>query len=224
MDNIYAIIPVSKFENAKTRLSPFLNEKEREKLLKAMLKDVTDSLRKYVDRIILISADKEVLNYGNKLKIDTLKESSNSNLNKAISQAMDYCKDKCKNVIITPSDIPLIMKIDIDLLIEKINSYEIIISPSKGGGTNILILAPKIIETEFGDFSYLKHIKKVEKNKLKYLVYDSFFIALDVNTTEDLGEIMVHGTGSQTRKYLKDLNIIVESIHGSERLKVRRDT
>jgi len=137
---------------------------------------------------------------------------------------MDYCKDKCKNVIITPSDIPLIMKIDIDLLIEKINSYEIIISPSKGGGTNILILAPKIIETEFGDFSYLKHIKKVEKNKLKYLVYDSFFIALDVNTTEDLGEIMVHGTGSQTRKYLKDLNIIVESIHGSERLKVRRDT
>ena len=35
MDNIYAIIPVSKFNNAKTRLSPFLTEEEREKLLKS---------------------------------------------------------------------------------------------------------------------------------------------------------------------------------------------
>ena len=34
MDNIYAIIPVSKFKNAKTRLSPFLSEEEREKLQK----------------------------------------------------------------------------------------------------------------------------------------------------------------------------------------------
>ena len=33
MDEIYAIIPVTKFKNAKTRLSPFLTEDEREKLL-----------------------------------------------------------------------------------------------------------------------------------------------------------------------------------------------
>ena len=45
MDNIYAIIPVSKFKNAKTRLSPFLKEEEREHLLKAMLHDVTDTLK-----------------------------------------------------------------------------------------------------------------------------------------------------------------------------------
>ena len=42
MDNIYAIIPVSKFKNAQTRLSTFLSENEREKLLKVMLKDVSD--------------------------------------------------------------------------------------------------------------------------------------------------------------------------------------
>ena len=42
MDNIYAIIPVSKFKNAKTRLSPFLTEEEREHLLKAMLHDVNE--------------------------------------------------------------------------------------------------------------------------------------------------------------------------------------
>ena len=45
MDDLYAIIPVSKFKNAKTRLSPFLSEEEREKLLKVMLQDVTDTLK-----------------------------------------------------------------------------------------------------------------------------------------------------------------------------------
>ena len=61
MDKIYAIIPVSKFSNAKTRLSPFLTLEERENLLKAMLNDVTEALRDNVDDIYIISADKEVL-------------------------------------------------------------------------------------------------------------------------------------------------------------------
>ena len=61
MDDIYGIIPVSKFKECKTRLSPFLSEEERENLLKVMLKDVTDTLRKYTDKIIIISADEDVL-------------------------------------------------------------------------------------------------------------------------------------------------------------------
>ena len=32
MDDIYGIIPVSKFKECKTRLSPFLSEEEREKI------------------------------------------------------------------------------------------------------------------------------------------------------------------------------------------------
>ena len=39
MDDIYGIIPVSKFKECKTRLSPFLSEEERENLLKVMLKE-----------------------------------------------------------------------------------------------------------------------------------------------------------------------------------------
>ena len=68
MDEIYGIIPVSRFKECKTRLSPFLNEEERENLLKVMLKDVTESVAKYVDNIIIISADDDVLNYGKSLK------------------------------------------------------------------------------------------------------------------------------------------------------------
>ena len=195
MDNIYAIIPVSKFKNAKTRLSPFLSEEERENLLKAMLHDVTDTLKKHVDKIFIISRDEDVLDYAKKLNLDTILEDENSNLNKALKQAMKYCKGKARKVIIVPS---------------------------KGGGTNMIIMKPMAIHTRFEGFSYKEHVQAAERKKLNPQVHDSFFMALDVNTAEDLGEIMIHGEKTHTRKYLKGLKVNVEPFRGSERLKVTR--
>jgi 2-phospho-L-lactate guanylyltransferase len=222
MDDIYGIIPVSKFKECKTRLSPFLSEEERENLLKVMLKDVTDTLRKYTDKIIIISVDEDVLNYAKSLNLSVLKENDNSNLNKALKQAMEYCKGKTKKVIIMPSDIPLIGKTNLKMVIDSSKQLDFIIIPSKGGGTNTIIMKPLAIRTKFGDFSYKEHVNAADRKNLNPQVHDSLFMALDVNTTEDLGEIMVHGENTETRRYLKELKINVESVHGSERLKVTR--
>jgi len=222
MDDIYAIIPVTKFKNAKTRLSPFLSESERENLLKAMLHDVTDTLKKHVDKIIIISRDKDVLDYAESLNLNTILENDNSNLNKALTQAMKYCKGKARKIIIVPSDIPLIGKTNIAMLIEASKTLDFIIVPSKGGGTNMIIMKPMAIRTRFEGFSYKEHVKVAERKNLNPQVHDSFFMALDVNTTEDLGEIMIHGDKTHTRNYLKELKVNVESFRGSERLKVTR--
>ena len=223
MDNIYAIIPVSKFKNAKTRLSPFLSEEEREKLLKVMLQDVTDALKKYVDKIFIISRDEDVLSYAESLNLDTIMEDENSNLNKALTQAMKYCKGKARKIIIVPSDVPLIGKTNIGMLIDASRSLDFIIVPSKGGGTNMIIMKPMAIRTKFEGFSYNEHVQAAERKKLKPQVHDSFFMALDVNTTEDLGEIMIHGEKTHTRKYLKELKVKFEPYRGSERIQVTRD-
>ena len=222
MDNIYAIIPVSKFKNAKTRLSPFLSEEEREKLLKVMLQDVTDALKRYIDKIFIISRDEDVLTYAKSLKLDTILENENSNLNKALTQAMKFCKGKTRKVIIVPSDIPLIGKTNIAMLIEASKSLDFIIVPSKGGGTNMMIMKPMAIHTHFEGFSYKEHVNAAERKKLNPQVHDSLFMALDVNTAEDLGEIMIHGEKTHTRKYLKELKVQFEPFRGSERIKVTR--
>lgn len=224
MDNIHAIIPVTTFKNAKTRLSPFLSEAEREKLLRVMLRDVTDTLKKHVDKIYIISRDEDVLSYAESLNVNAIRENDNSNLNKALTQAMKICKGKTRKIIIVPSDIPLIGKTNIKMLIDASKSLDFIIVPSKGGGTNMIIMKPMAIHTKFEGFSYKKHVKEAERRNLNPQVHDSFFMALDVNTTEDLGEIMIHGEKTHTREYLKkDLKVNVESFRGSERLKVTRD-
>ena len=223
MDNIYAIIPVSKFKNAKTRLSPFLSEEEREKLLKVMLQDVTDTLRKYVDEIFIISRDEDVLSYAKSLKLNTILEDENSNLNKALTQAMKYCKGKTRKIMIVPSDIPLIGKTNVKMLIDASKNLDFIIVPSKGGGTNMIIMKPMAIRTKFEGFSYKEHVNAAEKKKLNPQVHDSLVMALDVNTAEDLGEIMIHGEKTHTRQYLKELKVTFEPFRGSERIKVTRD-
>lgn len=223
MDDIYAIIPVTTFKNAKTRLSPFLSEEERERLLKVMLHDVTDTLKKYVDKIFIISRDEDVLSYAESLNVTPILENDNSDLNKALTQAMKICKGKTRKIIIVPSDIPLIGKTNIKMLIDVGKSLDFIIVPSKGGGTNMIIMKPMAIRTQFEGFSYKKHLQVAERKKLNPQVHDSFFMALDVNTTEDLGEIMIHGENTHTRQYLKELKVNVESFRGSERLKVTRD-
>ena len=222
MDNIYAIIPVTKFKNAKTRLSPFLTEEEREQLLKVMLQDVTDTLKKHVDKIFIISRDEEVLKYAEKLNVETILEDEGSNLNKALTQAMKYCKGKAKKVIIVPSDVPLIGKTNVKMLIDASKNLDFIIVPAKGGGTNMIIMKPLAIHTKYEGFSYKKHVQAAERKKLNPQVHDSFFMALDVNTAQDLGEIMLHGEKTHTRKYLKELKVNVEPFRGNERLKVTR--
>ncbi len=222
MDNIYAIIPVTQFKNAKTRLSPFLSPDEREKLLKVMLQDVTDALKKHVDKIFIISRDEDVLDYAKKLNVDTILENENSNLNKALTQAMKYCKGKTRKIMIVPSDIPLIGKTNIKILLDASKNLDFIIVPAKGGGTNMIIMKPMAIHTRYEGFSYKEHVQAAERKKLNPQVHDSFFMALDVNTAEDLGEIMIHGEKTHTRKYLKELKVQFEPSREITRINVTR--
>ena len=104
----FAIIPVSRFAHAKTRLSPTLSPIERENLLKAMLKDVIKVLKKTVDQVLVISSDNEVLDYIQQLDINVLKEQGVTDLNGALKQALEYSSRYCDQVLIVPSDIPLL--------------------------------------------------------------------------------------------------------------------
>ena len=103
------------------------------------------------------------------------------------------------------------------------NRDDFIISPSKGGGTNLLYINREYnYKPLFGAFSFFKHVQEAKNNNLDVNIYDSFYLSLDVNTPEDLGEILLHGRNTHTYNYLSNLNIGVESNHGKERLYVYR--
>lgn len=218
-----AIIPVSRFSQAKTRLSPTLTPTERENLLKSMLKDVITVLKNTVDQVLVISSDEDVLDYIDKLGVQSLKERGSTDLNGALKQAAEYCFKDCSKVLIVPSDIPLIKVKHVKSILKIGEEADVVIAPAKGGGTNALLLPYGGIEMMFGGCSFFKHLEEAVKNGLTYRVFDSFFLSLDVNTAEDLGEIMLHGKNTETCKFLEGLKLNVHSNHGVERLHIVRD-
>ena len=219
----YAIIPVSRFSNAKTRLSPTLTPRERENLLKSMLKDVIKTLNNNVDEVVVISSDIDVLKFVEKLNVKSMEEKGETDLNGALDQAVKWCSRLSSKVLIIPSDVPLISRKDVEYILNKRHQFDVVIAPAKGGGTNALLCPSEGMEMQFGECSFFKHLKQAEIKGFSSHVYDSFYLSLDVNTSEDLGEIIIHGNGTETRTYLKKLGLKVQSNHGTERLHVRRD-
>ena len=223
MEKTFAIIPVSKFRDAKTRLSPKLTAIERENLLKSMLKDVIGVLDGFVENIVIISSDDDVLSFVNELGVETLKERGVTDLNGALMQAIEHCSKFCSQVLIVPSDVPLIKKDHVKGILNKSNDFDVVIAPAKGGGTNALLCPTSSFSVKFGDYSFFEHIDEAKIKGFTFSIYDSFYLSLDVNTAEDLGEIMLHGIGTEARNYLKKVQLKVRSNHGSERLDVNRE-
>lgn len=218
----FAVIPVSRFSNAKTRLSPTLNPLERENLLKSMLKDVITVLNQVVSEVIVVSSDEDVLTFVKNVGALPLKEEGTTDLNGALMQAIKHYSKFCDKALVVPSDVPLIQKNHVEEIIDMGKNFDVVVAPSKGGGTNALLCPTSNLEVKFGECSFFKHIKEAEHRGLSWGIYDSFYMSMDVNTAEDLGEIMIHGSNTETKKFLKGTGLEVRSNHGSERLHIKR--
>jgi 2-phospho-L-lactate guanylyltransferase len=224
MKKTIAIIPVSRFTNAKTRLSPTLTPLERENLLKSMLKDVIGVLKQKVSEVVVISSDEEVLKYVDDMGVVSLKEEGTTDLNGALLQAIKWCSKLSDQVLIVPSDVPLMKVEHVDKIIKMGETADLVIAPAKGGGTNALLCPVIDMDMKFGECSFFEHLRVASLQNWQYAVFDSFYMSLDVNTAEDLGEIMLHGLDTATRSFLKSIGLEVSSNHGKERLRIKRST
>ena len=227
MNKVVCLIPVSGFSDSKTRLSPFLSSSERRALLKFMLKDIVSNIMESVDEIFVVSRDYEVLDYAMSLDCSVIEEKNlgeASSLNNALVYSMSVIRKEyglC-DVIIIPSDIPLIRKEHV--IHVRSSDCDVVISPSMGGGTNLLFIRRNVdFIPEFGEFSFDKHLDQVGRNDLSYEIFDSFYLSVDVNTPYDLGEVMLHGRKTCTYGYLSELGIRVENSRLDVRLNVKRD-
>lgn len=226
MKDLVAIIPVSSFDKSKTRLSPLLSQDERIRLLKVMLKDIITTIDTEVDEIVLVSKDDNVKTFAKEFQVNFVKEKDHDNdfLNRAISDAVEEVKVNFpdRDILILPSDIPLLKAEHISTLKRMDNDF--IISPSKGGGTNLLCFNGETdYKTQFGPMSYFKHLDYADRLGMSINILESFYVSLDMNTPEDLGELLLHGFGTYTHEFLSSINIVVKSSHGKERLDVQRE-
>lgn len=206
MMKIFAIVPIKKFENAKTRLSSVLGTDDRTHLSLLMLQDTLQTLSvvQSLTQVITVSADKRVEEIALKYGATFLLEEKERGVNSAIVLADNYCiKEAAEATMVIPHDLPLLDPIDISKAckLAENESRCIVICPSfRYDGTNILLRKPPLIIATFYDAdSYNAHIKIANRLGIPVKRLFSKGLMHDIDTPEDATEIIKEETSVSSR-------------------------
>ncbi len=203
---VRAVVPF-KTRGAKTRLSPFLSSTERQAFSEVMLRDVLRSLRG-TDITILATEDFDPGWEGARVQVDA--HDLNTSLNA-------YIADLHGPTLIVMSDIPLIR----EWHAHEMCSEGITLAPGRGGGTNAIFMRdPSRFHVDFYEVSFLKHVAIAKQCGLPLKILDSFYLSTDIDTPEDLTEVLIHCPG-ESCQYLRDIGVRLS--YGKSRIGVERD-
>ena len=198
--NVYAIIPVNKLGEAKTRLSDILSVEERGELVQCMLADVLMALNGIETIVVSPSKPSDFKDFD----FHFVHEEKKEGLNKAVKKATKYAIEKgADSTLFIPADTPLVTGTHIKEIIELGRWHPLIISPSSRGGTGILFRRPpNVLDNKFSTTSFSDFEKEAAKTGIPMHIYDSYSISLDIDVPEDIREFLLHGKGTKTHDFL----------------------
>jgi len=191
---IFAIIPVKRLDNAKSRLSPLLTDNERKQFCLKMLEDILRTVKstKHIHQTVVVSNDPEVFHVAKNFEVTYLRERE-TGLNEAVSVAIGWCIEKeVTSVLVLPADIPLVIPTDLNRMLALREKASMVISPSRSGeGTNALLLTPpNVCPTFYGPCSFQRHLEEASKRRMSFRKFRSQRIALDIDTIKDLSDFI----------------------------------
>jgi 2-phospho-L-lactate guanylyltransferase len=197
----FAIVPIKRFENAKTRLSSILDTDDRIRLSLLMLEDTLQILSAVhsLSQLITVSADKRVGEIAVKYGANFLLEEKERGVNSAVALADSYCMKKAADAtMVLPHDLPLLDSTDISKACELAENESrcIVICPSlRYDGTNMLLRKPpSVIATFYDADSYNMHVKAAIRLGIPVKRLLSKGLMHDIDTPEDALEIMKEET------------------------------
>ncbi|HEY7417403.1 MAG TPA: 2-phospho-L-lactate guanylyltransferase [Ktedonobacteraceae bacterium] len=185
-----ALIPVKSLQAAKSRLAPYLAQPQRARLVLTMLEHVITVLRASAkfDCISVVSADAEVLQRASAWGAQALREQVAGHNAALHAAAQHELANGTQTLLTISADLPFICVQDIQALLEKAQTYDVVlVSAQKGSGTNaILARPPLVVPYVFGIDSLQRYIEEAQQHHLSYTIHSSPGLAFDVDTYDDL--------------------------------------
>lgn len=189
-----AIVPIKRFDRAKSRLSDSAAAPHRPAIAKAMLADVLLGLRecRLVDRIVVVSGEPEarkVAEDGGAEFIDDPDDRGHSEA--AMIGIADAIEHGAECVVLAPGDTPLLEGTEVDRELGAQAPGVAVVPDRHGTGTNGLILAPPdVIEPSFGPDSRARHLALAKEAGARCRIATIPSMALDLDTDDDLREMV----------------------------------
>ena len=203
MTKDFAIIPVKGLLDSKSRLSRSLDQRDKKKLILAMLKDVLTAVEEseLFSRVLVVSPDRNVEAEAN-LQDGDFFHQEGAGLNAGIRQStLLAMRERASSVAVVLADIPLVEPSDLKELYSAGNTAQrVVLSPSLKGGTNIMIREPPdIIAPAYGRWSFSTHLRAAQKTGIAVYSFSNPRLSFDVDTPDDL--ITIRGRDPQGKTH-----------------------
>lgn len=193
----FAIVPVKRFDSAKSRLGMLLNKHERAQLSKLLVQRTIRVLKgtSGVKKIVLVSSDVNVEKIAHLYGATFLKEKIQCGVNSAVDRGTKFCTDSgAEATLVLPTDLPLVIPEDIDIVCKAALTGRncMVLCPSyKFDGSNIMLRKPcDIIKTSYDSCSYIMHVLEGVRNNIKTRVLFIRRAMVDIDTIQDITTLL----------------------------------
>lgn len=192
---IFAIVPVKRFENSKSRLASLLGLQERKTLSELMLDDTLSTLAASgcFAQVLVVTGDSRAKEIAASRGAKVIFQQSDAGVNSAVALADEYStKAGAQATVVVPQDLPLMSAGDMaDVCALASGNRCIAICPSaRFDGTNILLRKPpSAIATHYDNNSYENHMRAAKEAGLQTKTIESKNLMFDLDTPDDAKEL-----------------------------------
>jgi 2-phospho-L-lactate guanylyltransferase len=199
-----AVLPVKRFELAKTRLGEQLAPAQRRLLAQAMVTDVLDALVAMgeLDPVV-VTNEQAVASLARAHGATVLGDPAESGQSRAALVGIAHAiLGGYERALLVPGDCPALGSADLRTLLDRVSvpPAVTIVADRHGSGTNALLLTPPdAIEPGFGPDSFERHRRRASAAGASWHVEALPGLLLDVDTPEDLAALRLALAGRTTR-------------------------
>jgi 2-phospho-L-lactate/phosphoenolpyruvate guanylyltransferase len=196
-----AILPVKRFDRAKSRLGQSVDDPLRAQLARAMVADVLDALARSsaIEQTYVVSCEPSVAQaareHGALLVADDAELGQSAAVSLGVKRAL---ADGIERALCIPGDCPALDPSELDALLttapgagETASAAQVVIVPDRhGAGTNGLLLCPPdAIEPSFGPDSCQRHRALALAAGASWRIERTPSLLLDIDTGADLAAL-----------------------------------
>jgi 2-phospho-L-lactate guanylyltransferase len=200
-----AVLPVKRFELAKTRLSEQLAPQTRRTLAEAMVADVLDVLAAAaeLEDVVVVTNEASVATLAQASGASVLADPHESGQSAATLVGIQHALAAgCERALLVPGDCPALDGATLSELLAPADPAPAvtIVADRHGTGTNALLLTPPdAIEPSFGPGSFERHAERAHAAGAAWRVAPLPGLLLDADTPDDLVALRGALSGRATR-------------------------
>lgn len=207
------LIPVKELSTSMSRLGDILSQEEKIGLSLAMLEDVIEVVRgvEDIEPLVVVTRDDRAAVVAEKYGIEVIREPAET---RGEGPAVDYGARVLEGrgierLLVIPSDMPQVSGEDLERILSiDSGTPSVVMVPAHDGGTNgMLRRPPTVIRSRFGPDSLSLHLKEARGVGAAARVVEMESLRVDVDTPDDLAEVLTWPGPGRTRAYVDSLGL-----------------